>query len=123
MIAPLLKKIAYSIPVDTSWVKRLKPGYWPFIINILLKLGLSSLEDIDLLVEHARATCKESTNPNVITLKLIAEYDISQSDPYPLAEFIKNSKVNSNFKAATAAIIEVFGKKEKDLQIIFGEKP
>jgi SNF2 family DNA or RNA helicase len=116
MITPLLKKIAYTLPIDISWVKRLKPGFSPFIINLLLKSGLSHLADVDLLVEHARGLCKTSTNPNPTTLQLIAEYDISQADPYPLAEFIKDAKIKPIFKASVATIVEMFGKKEKDLE-------
>ena len=123
MIAPLIRKIAYTLPIDISWVKRLKPGFSPFIINLLLKGGLSHLTDVDLLIEHARGLCKESTNSNTITLQLIAEYDIAQADPYPLAEFIKDPKIKPIFKASVAAVIEVFGKKEKDLENLINNNP
>ena len=63
MIAPLLKKISHSIPLDFHWTKTLSPGYKPFFIELFLERSLSNLHDAHRLIEYARGAAQEQITP------------------------------------------------------------
>ena len=111
MIAPLLKKISPSIPLDFNWTKTLSPGYQPFIIELLLERSLSNLHDAHKLIDYARSA-QEHITPK--TQLLIAEYEFSQADTYSLQDFLKRHSSNPNNLKLISAITDFISNKNND---------